>query len=287
LPQDPVRRRVDPLTAIDRIQLLATEFTIETESDAVRRRIREVAPFPRQSAAILHRRALGVRSVGGEFRIDAATEGEDFELTAFFAAENLLRRMHREALAALPDPVRLRAATARHAGRTFLIVGPQRSGKTTLALALLFDGDDVSGDELVLLHDGQATAFPWRFRVNETSVALLPPLRTLPAVVARNGASARDWWFAVDPTDFGFSWEITPAAVSSVFYLEPNHGGRSQVIEVGKLDMARRLLAQATAPPSNRRGWIGEITRMLNEARTYVVQLGDPAPAAIAMKAFL
>lgn len=253
----------------------------------MRRRIRDVAPFPRQSAAILHRRTLGARSVDGEFRIDAAQDGEDFELTASYAAENLLRRMHREALAALPDPVRLRAAIARHAGRTFLIVGPQRSGKTTLALALLFDGFDVSGDELVLLHDGQATAFPWRFRVNETSIALLPLLRTVPAVVARNGASARDWWFAVDPTDFGFSWEVAPAPVWAVFYLEPNHGGHSRVIETGKLDMARRLLAQATPPPSNRRGWIGEITGMVDEARTYVVQLGDPAAAAIAMKSLL
>lgn len=253
----------------------------------MRRRIRDVAPFPRQSAAILYHCTLSALSVDGEFRINASGEGPDFELTAFYAAENLLRRMHRGALAALPDPVRLRAAIARHAGRTFLIAGPQRSGKTTLALALLFNGCDVSSDELVLLHHGQATAFPWRFRVNETSVALFPSLRTVPAVAARDGTSARDWWFAVDPTDFGFNWEIAPSAVSAVFYVEPNLGGRSHVIETGKLDMARRLLGQATAPPSNRRGWIGEITRMLDTARTYVVQLGDPTAAAIAMKTLL
>lgn len=270
----------------DRIQLLSTEFTIDTDSDVLRR-IREAAPLPRQSLAILRRRALTARQIDGEFRIAGGLNDDDFELTAFYAAENLLRRMHRDALAALPDHVRLRAAIGRSAGRTFLIAGPRDSGKTTLALRLLFEGCDVSGDELVLVDDGLAMAFPWRFRVNEPSVALLPQLRRLPAVVARKGALARDWWFATDPTDFGRSWDIAPATVSTVFYLEPNHGARSQAIETGKLDMARRLLAQATAPPSGRRGWIGEIARIVDEARTYLVQFGDLASAAVAIRKLL
>lgn len=271
----------------DRFRLLATEFTIDTDSDEVRRRIREVAPSPRQGMDVLQRHTLIARQVDGEFRIAGGSGGDDFELTAFYAAENLLRRMHRDALAALPDHVRLRAAIGWSGGGSFLIAGPRYSGKTTLALRLLFEGCDVSGDDLVLVADGQAMAFPWRFRVNEPSVAFLPQLRELPAVVARKGASARDWWFPVDPTDFGRDWNIAPATVSAVFYLEANHGARSRVIETGKLDMARRLLAQATAPPSGRGQWISEIARMLDGARTCLVELGDPGSAVIAMKGLL
>lgn len=271
----------------DRFQLLATEFTIDTDSDDVRRRIREAAPSPRQEIGILHCHTLAARQVDGEFRIAGGSGGDDFELTAFYAAENLLRRMHRDALAALPDHVRLRAVIGRGAGGSFLIAGPRNSGKTTLALRLLFEGCDVSGDDLVLVADGRAMAFPWRFRVNEPSVALLPQLRALPTVVARKGALARDWWFPADPTDFGRDWDISPATVGAVFYLEANHGARSRVIETGKLDMARRLLAQATAPPSGRRQWIGDIARMLDGARTCLVELGDPESAVIAMKGLL
>lgn len=271
----------------DRIQLLATEFTIDTECDDVRRRLREAAPSPHQAMAILRRHTLAARQLDGEFRISGGSDGDDFELTAFYAAENLLRRMHRDALAALPDHVRLRAAIGRAAGGSFLIAGPRNSGKTTLALRLLFEGCDVSGDDLVLVADGQAIPFPWRFRVNEPSVALLPQLRALPVVVARKGASARDWWFPVDPTDFGRNWNIAAATVSAVFYLEANHGSRSRVIETGKLDMARRLLAQATAPPSGRGQWIGDIARMLDGARTCLVELGDPESAVIAMRGLL
>lgn len=284
MPEDAHRGRADPLTATDRVQLLTSEFAIDTDSPDVRRRINEVAPFPHQDVEIRHRRTLRAHAADGEFHIASGPVVEDFELTAFYAAENLLRRMRREALAALADHIQLRAAIGRHADRTFLLVGPRRSGKTTLALRLLLDGSTVSGDDLVLLRHGEAVAFPWRFMVNEASVPLLPRLRELPQVKARNGATARDWWHAVDPTELGGAWHIAPATVSAVFFLEPNHGARSVVSEIGKLDMTRRLLAQATAPPSGRRGWIGEIARMCDQADSCVVQLGDLESAAVAIR---
>jgi len=233
--------------------------------------------------AIERHRELGAWNNDGEIRLTVDGQDVDFELTAVQAGENLLRRMHREALAALPDHVRLRAVIGRSGGRSFLVVGPRRSGKTTLALGLLLAGCEVSGDELVLLRDGQAVAFPWRFMVNEPSVALLPPLRALPPVVARGGALARDWWFATDPAAFGQPWDIQPAAISSVFWLEPGRDSRSVVTETGKLDMTRRLLSQTTAPPSGRGGWLGDITRLVEGARTFRVAMGDVASTCVAV----
>ena len=233
--------------------------------------------------AIERRQTLGAWQDDGEIRLTVEDQDVDFELTALQAGENLLRRMHREALAALPDHVRLRAVIGRSGGRSFLVVGPRRSGKTTLALGLLFGGCEISGDELVLLRDGEAVAFPWRFMVNEPSVALLPPLRGLPPVIARGGALARDWWFATDPTAFGRPWDIRPTAIASVFWLEPGHGSRSAVVETGKLDMTRRLLSQTTAPPSRRSGWLGDITRLVEGARTFRIEAGDIASTCIAV----
>lgn len=224
--------------------------------------------------------------MNGEFRIDAGPDEQDFELTAFYAAENLLRRMYTGALARLPDHVRIRAAIGCRAGRTFLIVGPRRSGKTTLALSLLLEGWDLSGDDLVLLQDGESTAFPWKFVANDLSVGLLPLLRHLPGT-AGSIAARQDWYFAVAPSDFGADWKIAPAAVDAVFYLEPNYGARSEAVEVGKLDMARRLLGQANAPPSGRRGWIGDVARTLDGSRTYVLRLGELRSAIVAMERLL
>lgn len=284
MPGNALAGGIDRLKVSDQIQLLATNFTIDTDSGGVLQRIRKAAPMPHQSVAVLHRRTFRVWQADGEFRIAVDSGDDDFELTAFYAVENLLGRMYRDALAALPDHIRLRAAIGSIDGRTFLIAGPRGAGKTTLALSLMFENFDVSGDELVLLNDSLAMAFPSRFRVHEPSVALLPQLRQLPAVAARKGALARNWWFATDPLEFGRSWSIAPAPVSAVFYLEPNHGARSQVVEIGKLDMARHLLAQTTAPPSGRRGWIGEIAHMLDGARTYLVQFGEVASASLAIK---
>jgi hypothetical protein len=253
------------------------------DCDGARRRVREVAPQARQAVTIERHREMGAWNDGDEVRLTVDGQDVDFELTALQAGENLLRRMHREALAALPDHVRLRAVIGRSGERSFLVAGPRRSGKTTLALGLLLAGCEVSGDELVLLRGGWAVAFPWRFMVNEPSVALLPPLRALPPVVARGGALARDWWFAADPTDFGRPWDIRPAAIESVFWLEPGHGSRSVVTEAGKLAMTRHLLSQTTAPPSGRSGWLGDITRLVEGARTFRVEMGDAASACIAV----
>jgi hypothetical protein len=275
------------LTASERVRLLSSEFTISTNSEEVRDLLRQMTPRAAQSAAIFHRQVFIAERIGNEFRIGTGADDGDFELTAYYAADNLLKRMYRAALAGLPEHVRLRAAIGRHADRTFLIVGPKRSGKTTLGLSLLFEGIEISGDDLVLLHDGEATAFPWRFVVNEASVPFLPRLKESLVGTPRQGSADRDWHFAVDPIDFGMPWEISPAAISAIFYLEPNYGARTTIIEAGKLDMAKRVLPQSSAPISGRKGWVSEITSGVDRAQTFIVRLGDLASATIAIKRLL
>jgi hypothetical protein len=96
------------------------------------------------------------------------------------------------------------------------------SGKTTLALHLLLEGMEMVGDELVLLRDGLAAAFPRKFYPRESSLALLPDVKLagsdLPFVTDTHGAKR----IAIDPAELGRPWRIARAPVKAVFYLDPD-----------------------------------------------------------------
>src|SRR5689334_17654535 len=76
---------------------------------------------------------------GEEFRINIDGVDEDFELSVTSALETLYQHLHRRVIAALPDHIRIAAVTGIHSGTSFLLVGPERAGKTTLALSLMFE----------------------------------------------------------------------------------------------------------------------------------------------------
>lgn len=220
-----------------------------------------------------------VHRADGGYRIVEDGRDEGWEPRAGAVGYVLFQRMHRTALAALGEFTKIHAGCASWKGRRFLVVGAAQSGKTTLMTRLLYEGFTVFGDELVLLRDGQAMAYPRRFGVRPPTVALVPQLSSL----APASTSLRA--FAVDPVVLGFEWRITQGPVAAVFVVEPNHEGVSAVTSCPKHRIAQRIMTQSWAPSGGVRAWIAEVCAMLAVADSYELRLGDLATAVAALKA--
>ena len=275
------------MTYVEHIRLLSCEFEIRTNSPEIMDRLSLITPRAEQDVPVVERCTVTVDWTGDEFRIDIDGVDEDFELTVRSALETLYQGLHRRVMAALPDHIRITAATGMHAGSTFLLVGPERAGKTTLALSLMFEGVEIIGDQLALLRDGEALAFPRKFYAREESLSRLPKLRLFDKISASIDNPQQYRVAALDPLEFGKSWRIAPAAVSVMLYIEPNFGGRSTLRPSGTLEMVRRVLPHCAPPISCRQGWLGDLCATVDRAKTFVMELGDLDPAVAAIKNLL
>jgi hypothetical protein len=267
---------IDHLTYVERVQLLSCAFEIRTNAQDLFERLAYIIQRADQSAVpvTLHS-TITVERVGEEYRVGDETGAVDVELSAMTALETLFARLHRRALESVPDHIRLHTASGLHKDRAFLMVGPKRAGKTTLALRLLFAGFDMSGDELVLLRAGKVTAFPRKFYVRDTSLALLPPLPPVPGHTPFTNSPTEGRLIAVDPTRFGRPWKIVPSPVSTILYLEPNHGARTRAVPCPKVDMVRHVMPESTPPASARRDWIGDLCGTVDRAETVTLRIGE------------
>ena len=282
--EDAAPGTTNPLILVEQYQLLSSEFELRTNSLELQADVRAMAPRAQQHIPVRHHYVLTARTAEDEFRIGEEGGVEDFELTAFYAARNLVSRMHQRALTNLPDHVSLRAAIGMRAGRAFLLAGAKGAGKTTLALRLMFEGYDIAGDDRTLLQGGKAVAFPWKFLVSDSSLELVPQLQAVHGAAPVNALPGYDYRFATDPVTFGRPWHIAPAEVGTILFLEPNFGTRTEIIRTGKIDMARLLIPTCAPPPSRRAGWLGDLSRTIDSAETFVVQLGDLDTAVVALK---
>jgi hypothetical protein len=260
---------------VEHIRLLSCEFEIWTNSREIIDRLSLITPRAEQHVAVVGHCTVTVDWTGDEFRIDIDGVNEDFELSVTSALETLYRTLNRRAIAALPDHIRITAAIGIHAGSAFLLVGPERAGKTTMALSLILEDIEITGDQLVLLRDGEALAFPRKFYAREESLARMPRLWLTDKFgdCVRNPQEGRV--VALDPLEFGASWRIAPAPVSTILYIEPNFGGRSSLRPSGKLEMVRRVLPHCAPPLSGRNEWLGDLTTTIDRAETFVIEFGD------------
>lgn len=233
---------------------------------------------------IVERGTVTVTWTGEEYCFVGDGIAADFELSVPTLVDELFRRLFDRALAALSGHIRIGAACGSTAGKSFLIAGPKGAGKTVMALQLLLDGFDITGDALALLRSGEAVAYPRKFVLGEESVALVPALAKSErfASIARNPRAQRI--ILLDPGEFGKPWRISPARVAAIFYLEPNFGAaRSILTPCPKVEMVRRLMPQCAPPASGRRDWLGDLCATVNQADSWVVALGDLPSASEAM----
>jgi len=287
VPEDPARRRPDHLILTERLRVLACEFEIRSNSPDFVARLNYVAQRAEQDVPLEDRCTIEVMWTGEEYRIGDGSGEVDLELSAQIALQVLYERMHRRALSCLRDHIRIHAASGMTKRGVFLIVGPKRAGKTTLALRLLAEGYDITGDELVLLRDGQAVAFPRKFYVREGSLPLLPNVNALRASAPFVANPIEGRLIAVDPTCFDLPWRISAAPIAAILFIEPNHGARTTIVPCRKVDMVRRVVAECSPPASGRPGWMGDLCRAVDQAETVTIRLGELDSAVLAIAQIL
>jgi hypothetical protein len=230
-----------------------------------------------QSYPVSRVHRLEARREPGGYRISEDGAPRGVEPTPEDAGYALTVRMHALALAALPDFTKIHAGCASWQGRRLLAVGPPRAGKTTLMTRLVFEGFSVHGDELALTRGGEVLPYPRRFGVRPPTVPLIPQLAS-----ARPGPAGGG--LVTDPAELGFDWVIEAAPAAAVFYLEPNHGGRTRLADCPKYVMVQRVMSQSTGPETGNRQWIRDVCDMLDRAAAFTLTLGDVDEAVAVVK---
>ena len=98
----------DPLVYIEQIRLLCCEYEIRTNSRDLITRLSGFTPHAEQDMPVVQRRTVIITWTGDEFQI--SSDGiDDFELSQTGALETLFQHLHRSAIAAMPDYIRLQA----------------------------------------------------------------------------------------------------------------------------------------------------------------------------------
>lgn len=287
MPDNSAPRGPDHLILTERLRILACEFEIRSNSPDFIARLAYVAQRAEQTFPLEERYVVDVMWTGEEYRISDASGEARLELSAKTTLEVLYERMHRHALGLLRDHIRIHAASGMTSQAIFLIVGPKRAGKTTLALRLIAEGYDVTGDEMVMLRDGEAVAFPRKFYVREGSLDLLPNVNALRASSPFVSNPMEGRLIAVDPTCFGRPWRISAAPIAAILFIEPNHGARTTIVPCRKVDMVRRVLPECSPPASGRPDWIADLCRAVDNAETVIIRLGQLDSAAVAISQIL
>jgi hypothetical protein len=269
---------------VRRFRLLASEIEIRTDCPRLDRALDYLVPHAEQDWPLHRRFAFAADRDGEGYAIGqdgAVLEREPDPQAALF---NLFRRVNEAAFSVMPAVIRLHAGSGRRNGRRFLVVGDRAAGKTTLMLRLLFDGWEIHGDELVMLRDGVAIAYPRRFHVKKGTIGLLPEIAariaTLPYVEYPDGYRIA----AFDPTEAGYGWRLTPGPPDVVLFAESGHGRPSALREMAKLEMVRRVMTQTIAPDEPSWNWIGDLARTLDRARCCHLAVGDLDSAVLAMQ---
>jgi hypothetical protein len=265
------------------IQLLACEFHVSTDAEPVMRWLDRVRPSALQDYAISRRHRVEVRGEAGGYRV--REDGEDRGLIADPDEAGALveRRLHELAFGALADCTKVHAGCATWRGRRFLVVGHGRAGKTTLMTRLLVDGFGVEGDEMVLVSDGRAVAYPRRFGIRRRTLGLVPRLGALaPHLAGAPDSDEPDGYqiLALDPSQLGLSWRIGCGPVDVLFLLDGRHAAPTRALGCPAHAMVQGVMAQSNPPSGGRAAWVRDVCSLVRGAAGYRLTLGDLDSAA-------
>jgi hypothetical protein len=270
-----LRRRARPVTLTRSVCLLACDFEVRLDSAPLARWLDARLPDAHQDFPISVRARLAVTEAEDEYEI-RMDDGVPHRVRGLDpAGETVLALLNRRALAALGGYTKVHAGCARWQGRRFLVVGAPQAGKSTLMAWLLCEGAEVEGDELVVVRDGQATAYPRLLGIRAGSIPLVPGL------VAAGRATGDG--FYLSPAALGKPWRIGPGPVDAVFVLEVNHSRPTRVEPCPRYLMVQRVMAQSEAPTGGGGRWIREVSTIVDRARCQTLYVGglDGASAAV------
>jgi hypothetical protein len=197
---------------------------------------------------------------------------------------NLLGFVNRTALEGFADTIRMHAGCGDYNGYRFLVVGDKGAGKSTLMMHLLSEGFHVSGDELALIDGEQTMPFPRRFHLKDGSVPLLPELESMIERVPFINLYGKGKIYSFSPLDAGYEWKVESRKADAIFFLEPNHGGKTLVEECPKFEMARRIMPMTLLSESRDHLKISSLCKIIDDAGCYILRVGDLAGTADSMR---
>lgn len=268
-------------------RLLASGFDIATDSAAVASALAFIIPAAKQDLPLIGTHRYEVRRSGERYEIAEDGVGVDHERCPEFVMHWISRRTKRIALETWGDSVMVHGGLGLHRGRRFLLAGARFAGKTTLMARLLYAGAAVEGDEMVLLRDGAATAFPRPFHMREDSLALLPELADRMADTPYLVDERDRRIYGFDPAKAGFDWRIRSGPLDSIFFLEQNHGGQTRLVPMPKVEMVQQLMQQCLLPAAGQGRWVAEIAAAVERSRTFLLYNGDVRQTAAAILSHL
>lgn len=284
MPEQDARRRIADLKHRIAFQILACTFEIRTDSVELVESLRYLVQQAEQDYPVSQHHTYAVYRDDDRIAIAENMEPCDFELANASILENLFKRVHNKAFEALPNHVRIHAASGFLGDRFFIFSGDKYAGKSTLTLKLLHEGFDMLGDELVMLNHEEAVTFPRKMYVRRSCLDLLPEFRALSESLPFVSNATEPHMIAFDPLDVGKRWDIRPSPLGVVIYIESNHGGRSRLVRCGKLDMVQKIILQCTPPIAPSNEWVGAVTAAVNRADTFVLEFGDLESAVKALR---
>lgn len=255
--------------------ILGIRVAIVTDCEILLRRLRHLKVSAKQDTPFSGDILIEVLKRNGRYVIEEAGEtlisSVDPEWVTLYVNELINFRLAHH----LKGFVRIHAACGSLNGSRFLLVGGKGAGKTTLITRLLFEGMDVEGDERVLLRGREHIALPRKFHLKEGLFGLIPQLDAIRKGLTSYPTSYGGRFCFFDPLDAACPWQIRWGETNTLFYLEPNHGSKTEVEACPGWRMAQELTTQSVDFDTNPEPQMSELCRMVTESNKFVMRLGD------------
>jgi hypothetical protein len=176
---------------------------------------------------------------------------------------------HVTGLLAVRGVYAVHAASLVHEGRSLILCGRTRSGKTTLALALLARGFGLLSDEFALSAPDARTVLPYRrgVHVRPGTPELVPELAFLSSRNQHPLSGGFQWTLGFDELARIFPGRFPgPAALGHIVFLDPRTDRTESRLEpVSKGVAVVDLVRSTTATPSHFEGVMGRMASLVED----------------------
>jgi hypothetical protein len=209
----------------------------------------------------------------GGFRVEEERDALAHVATVEDARDAVYVRVHRRAfeLASLAGWVRVHGALIDVGAARVFLAGSSGSGKSTLTARMLVDGDQVQGDESVLMRGGEVVAVPRPLHLEPATGALIPEIARLVADAPRVSGIA-----ILDPGRLGFTWRLREARLDHAVLLDPNPG-QNGCIPIPQIEMMAAIVPEAFRVTETKSALLREVSAAVAGARCHRLPVSDPA----------
>ena len=262
---------------IKQFQLLHASITVEADRSDLDQVIAFTIQDAGQRLPVMSETTIAVQTHKNGYRI--TQDGHTFQIgeSQWDLAYGLLSLFHKQAFRDVRDHIRVHAACADYQGARFIVMGEKGAGKTTLMLKLLLtqNGFQVGGDEMVLIDGKGAMPFPRRFHVKSGYSTLFKELRPSIEASPKFMVAPSRWLYGFSPAEAGFRWNIDHKPIKAIYFLTPNHNGRTLVQKCSGLEMLKHIMPLSYLSTSNDQLKIPRLCRLVADVASYHLSIGD------------